>query len=706
MKLKDPSEEIDKKMAELKARRRLEKDETKVSEDNKEKVSPEEEMELNNARNGMVPEIVEKTDLPAVSEKTEQENEESKLEKERKEKIEQTEKELEIARKEYASTDFDKRKKLSDIRKALGIKNANERKDGDIEYYANIYQEKLKNYRDFKIELLKEKNLSPEEFNKETGELLGYFAYDERLNLYNAYNDARAEKLNGTKFEKIKNYYLDIVNKYRKLPTWKKVAYGLALVGAGTALGSGGVAGMTAAGALSLGRRFFSGTATFAGAREMIGGIQEKMHKRSAEKEKQERLEQLENKNDKSGDKFERLSSTLDEMIRNCDSELEKRKISGTRKNAIALTYGAFVASGYMGKLLHKISDWTGLSSHVEDLVSEHIKKRLPDIKINKVFAGGTENPSGLANDATQKVTEKSAEKATEAVLEVKKGSSFEGSIIQHLKANPDLVEKYNELNGGRKFNAGQIAHRMAHDFASGNEEVPGGKVSGLGLTHEGAKITINPDTMEVEMFEDDKGFGELPEHKVSAKIPETNDPIEEHKIDTKITPEENDALDKRIEEIKARDAAAEKEFSDVDQSYGKKIYDDYSEKVREVNSWEDQPASKWHTGIYEEHLKNLTGEQRKLWEELGKENTVSEAVKDLRKNVSIQNIENWKKVKDLTFDKIKDSDTGDEVKNRIAKAYRVSLKMLGGTSKPRGGETVAKWTERIARLVIRGKSE
>lgn len=773
---------------------------------NKGEVSLEEEMELNNARNGTIPEIVEKTDLPAVVEN---------LEKKRKfEKLEQT-------RKDYAEMDFKKRNMWKKVRSFLPIAMTKEKRaekkvnklekdkevekirkqelekkdekwveinreekkrkikiqkgreyDQDVAYMEAHYQNALLDYKTAWLEDVKNKSLEGKDLDKELGAMVKYFDADEFCELNKVRAEARANTtVEGSRIETVKSGFLKVANAYNKIPPKWRFAIGIAIAGGtlgagamaalpvGAAIGGAAVCTKIAAGfmALGIGKKFLVGLGVGSGAamktdaiaegisnwnknrksEKLVGdfindikGDEEKMIGFSVgSKTRKGRILKTEAKERfSSEEKMQKCNALLNDQIESVDKKLQNSKLEALLRKSGAAFVGMGV--GYLigsGELFRWLSKTTGAGDFVKekigdamksDIVREFIQKYGLDrftiinnlishpqagISKNPALHDWSKQPPSIFKDMAEgKIadTVPGTEKITESILEIKRGSSFEGTLIEHLNKHPDLISRYNELNGGRKFNVGQIAHRMALEFANDNPNVHGDGVSGLGLVHEGAKITVDPNTMEINEFEDQKGFGQLPEKVMKLEIGVDNgsyekpgaasDIIEEPKtkMTPGMTPEET-----------------EKEFSDVDQSSRNKIIEEINDKDTETKKWEEQPASKFPIGMYEEHLKNLTGEQRRLWEELSKENTVFQTAKDIRKHISIENIENWRKIKDLTFDKIKDSGAGDKVTVAI-KNYQEILKPLGTAGKSRSGETVAKWTERIARLVIRGKNE
>ena len=389
-------------------------------------------------------------------------------------------------------------------------------------------------------------------------------------------------------------------------------------------------------------------------------------------------------------EKFKLINEIIGNDIKDEDNNINKIK----NKNLRHLAYG--VAAGAATMLLPKITRAFSEKTGAGEWAKEHIFGKTVQ---QEIPGAGKTVPESIA-DAEKpaagripenNIPEKTIEKA-ETVLEVQKGSSLEGSFIQHLKGHPELIEKYNELNGGRSFNAGQIAHRMALDYADKYpESFPQGPPS---LVHEGTGIRMNLETMEIEDIQSEEKIGYLPENDT----------------DSKIRPEEmkTPSFEENQQEIKAGDADAEKVF-DTDQGPRNKIIEDIGNKEEEINRIEEQPASRYSHNTnnplqHADDIEKLKGSQRELWEKLMQEDTASEVARDIKKEIAISNPENCKRVKDLTFDQIRDADVSNDVKNNIAKVYRTYRTVFGKESMPKNEETVAKWTERLARLLIKNK--
>jgi hypothetical protein len=111
--------------------------------------------------------------------------------------------------------------------------------------------------------------------------------------------------------------------------------------------------------------------------------------------------------------------------------------------------------------------------------------------------------PAAEPSETAAEAPVESAEVAG-TVLEIEKGSSVEGTLIKYLENNPDLIDKYNELNGGRQFNAGQIAHRMTLEFVDRAQE-KGIDVdfNDLNYVVPGQEIGVSADGLSLERLSD-----------------------------------------------------------------------------------------------------------------------------------------------------------------------------------------------------------
>jgi hypothetical protein len=608
---------------------------------------------------------------------------------ERAKKIEELKQAVEKIRKEYLEADYKRKGAFKRLGNFFGkvFKEKEEKNlenDQEIAWYRAYYDDALMNYKNALLEDAKLKGASDEELL----DIAKIFQVEANINIADINHQVKVENQEGRFSGFIKEHSMELVQRYKKLSLAKKIAIGAAFGGAALGAGYIGAAAVGAVGSAVAARRAFLALVT--GTTTSLAF--EAMGKKKTEENIEKGMSSLEEKMMKltEEEKFKLINEIIGNDIKDEDNNINKIK----NKNLRHLAYG--VAAGAATMLLPKITRAFSEKTGAGEWAKEHIFGKTVQ---QEIPGAGKTVPESIA-DAEKpaagripenNIPEKTIEKA-ETVLEVQKGSSLEGSIIQHLKGHPELIEKYNELNGGRSFNAGQIAHRMALDYADKYpESFPQGPPS---LVHEGTGIRMNLETMEIEDIQSEEKIGYLPENDT----------------DSKIRPEEmkTPSFEENQQEIKAGDADAEKVF-DTDQGPRNKIIEDIGNKEEEINRIEEQPASRYSHNTnnplqHADDIEKLKGSQRELWEKLMQEDTASEVARDIKKEIAISNPENWKRVKDLTFDQIRDADVSNDVKNNIAKVYRTYRTVFGKESMPKNEETVAKWTERLARLIIKNK--
>lgn len=661
---------------------------------------------------------------------------------ERKEKMEKLRTELETARKEYAEMYFKKRKMWDRVKGFFGGKVKTEIasvaftesgkraeiiNDQDISYLQAIYENKLFDYKSALVEDIKARGIRGEELNKELAEAMKFFNLDESTNLYDAKTEARIEAntKENSAWGKIKETGGKIVSWYIKQPAWKKLAFAGVVLGGAAASSALGL-GTAVAGAFTLanfGRRILTGAASAVGVEAISEKTAEKLRDKKSRKEIEDEFKTFEKMSDE--EKIKEFDSFLKEKLFKVNEKFEKRNLGSFLRKSGSILFGGMVGSGAFGKMIFFAYEETGLG----EFLKEHFTSDSDLYKYSSPGHEGTE-PSGGAIDpdsanigkpegGVSPIGEQTVENSNpdtdlpqgtnvpeeelqkiaggeSTVLEVQKGSSLEGSIIQHLKGHPELIDKYNELNGGRKFNAGQIAHRMALEYAEKNSEaLPQGPPS---LVHEGTGIKINLDTMEIDDIQSEKGFGYLQENGGEGKI----------------NPEEIKAsLAQEVGQPELEQPELlDKELSEMNISERERIMNNLQERLgeneSEIKTIEDQPATKYNTDEpwkYDEDLDRLKGKSRDIWSDIVKENYVPDALREIRKDLCMGNINEWRQIKDLAVDNPSSfSGVSEEVKDKIGNFFFQSQKLIGDLARPKPGETTARWTERVTRLIINRK--
>lgn len=662
---------------------------------------------------------------------------------ERAERTKQLRTELEIARKEYAEMYFKKRKMWDRVKGFFGGKVKTEIasvaftesgkraeiiSDQDISYLQAIYENKLFDYKSALVENIRDRGIQGGELNKEMAEAMKFFNLDESANLYDVKTEARIEAnaKENSAWGKIKETGGKIVSWYIKQPAWKKLAFAGIILG-GTAASSALGLGTAVAGAFTLanfGRRILTGAASAVGAEAVSEKIAEKLRDKKSRKEMEDQFKMFEKMSDE--EKIGKLDSFLKEKLFKVNEKFEKRNLGSFLRKSGSILFGGMVGSGAFGKMISFASEKTGLGEFLKEHFANDsdLYKYSPPEKGGAGPVGGVvdgtdtnvdtdrprgASPVGESNIENQNpdadgpqgtnVPEEELQKAAggeNAVLEVQKGSSLEGSIIQHLKGHPELIDKYNELSGGRKFNAGQIAHRMALEYAEKNSEsFPQGPPS---LVHEGTEIKINWDTMEIDDIQSEKELGYLPENEAGGRInpEETRTSIAEETQQPGL--EQPEVLGKELSEMNISER--ERIMGDLQERLG--------ENEKEISAIEDQPATKYNTDEpwkYDEDLDRLKGKSRDIWSDIVKENYVPDALREIRKDLCMGNINEWRQIKDLAVDNPSSfSGVSEEVKDKIGNFFFQSQKLIGDLARPKPGETTARWTERVTRLIINRK--
>lgn len=435
-----------------------------------------------------------------MKEKKEQgEEEKIKQEEARKnEKLLGLEKEVDEARKAFVGKDIEAEKKSSKFWKLFRVGSlgeyGEEHKGAKEEYYAAL--------RAYKDEYLNIHGLN----EKSVAEMVTFFNIKEHYSLESARLDADNENAGWPK--KIWNGYMGMIDRYRKIGEndsskfkkySKKIVVGMfvALAATGLAAGGGAVAGVagTITGA-SLVRGFTIGVSS-AGYKAIYEGIAQGSRKRESRKEAEEimkhsKVEGMEEMH------LDLVNENLDNKIALIDEVMQEQK-QWKRFRTFAAVGTAVVisqAGRYFGKWAsEKASHWFGGTG-------------TPMPEDTGAHEAGTVSPDNAPGGAGAPEVIPPIEKTIDLPA-IEEGGSIEGSIIKHLTDNPDLIDKYNEqLGSGRKFDAGQIAHRMFEEYGDNRD-----------LVHAGAQVQLSPDSLHIQGVAGDESMGFLHEN-AAADIP------------------------------------------------------------------------------------------------------------------------------------------------------------------------------------------
>jgi len=412
---------------------------------------------------------------------------------------------LDDVRKEYAKIDLNAEKYIKENKGKL--KN-------DFEGYEeakSAYLEALKNQRVKMYEkALKEvKGLSlpeskKEEKNKKMKEKMEEIVKEtiikEANKLYDQKMDLKLEaKGELGKLEKIKNFTGKIVEKYRRMPLYKKLLISGGLIAGGIAAGAAG--GATAA-ALATGmvtgrwaQRALGGAATAVGLEALIKRSQEK-------KEGKEVLAELANE--------------LQKSIKDNDKKLDKKlfelegskKGQKTRRYIIAGAAGTLVGSGLVGKALNGVVGgiWGGEGAEkVTEKVVEQVQTegftetagkgdsvwKMAEDQLEKYYGGkfsglDKATQTHLIDAVKDKVAENSEKFGLEDVDKLKVGQKVDFSSIFEDSAQMDEMskeasslvdsEKTNILNNNNKIEEWMSEHPKEELTSEKVDEILSGK--------------------------------------------------------------------------------------------------------------------------------------------------------------------------------------------------------------------------------------
>ena len=379
-------------------------------------------------------EIIGKTELDKTKIESEtnpepEENEEGVNEQvEIDEKLNAFECAVKDAREIYVKKDYEVTNIYKRISKVLGSFFQNKvYENPDIKIYHDRYIQALKDLKDYKIELIREKyadldSLSDEEkadkepaFKCELNDLVKQFNCTEKLDLIDTRTNARAIAIENETGGKILKIMGDTINAYRKLGWGKKLAIStiLLLGGAGaTMAATAGVAGSVGlvafVGTLKMGQRILGGAAAGVGVVGMQETISRKRDQKKALKDKNEIL--------KSTEKFDSLKEKLDSIDKDLQKELgmyeavfEREKRKAKNRKIIGFGAGMLVGSGAVAWIMHAgcaeafdhsetVAKATGYVKGVVGKASDAIEHGLRDTPSSKLSPsiGGMEEKFGM----------------------------------------------------------------------------------------------------------------------------------------------------------------------------------------------------------------------------------------------------------------------------------------------------------------------
>lgn len=590
------------------------------------------------------------------------------------EKLSELEKEVETARKSFVGKDIEAEKNSSKFWKLFRIGSlgeySEEHKQVKEKYYAA-----LKAYKD---EYLNTHGLN----EKSVGEMVAFFNIKEHYNLESARLDTNNENANWPK--KAWNGYMGMIDRYRKIGEKdksklkkysKKFAAGMFVAVAATGLAAGGGAAAGAAGTIAgaaLVRGFTIGVSSV-GFKTLYEGLAQGSKERENKRELNYISRNL--KEPSLGESYlNRVNQDLDEKINSIDEVLQEQK-QGKRFRTIAAVGTAVIisqAGRYCGRWAsEKMSHWLG----------------------------GMEAPTGEIPAAKPAGEVAAPETVIEKNIDlpaIEKGGSIEGSIIKHLTDNPDLIERYNEqLGGSRKFDAGQIAHRMFEEYGDKRD-----------LAHAGAQVQLSSDGLHIQGVAGDENTGFLHENATEAvatepEIKTVPDAVKEPEINAvpdNISPEanvfpENFGFERAHGSIFGHNTdnfleSAERELFNAERGYG----GNYGPAVSPTpgpglgSAWFENVAANrnFFSAFRDQIISGNTEDATKVFQ-----NEIAKG-------------EKWNIIKNMAVSEA--TDKAGWRGSKVEELFKNMQKVLGTSLKPNifpREETVAEWTKRVVKTAV-----
>ncbi|MFA5777817.1 MAG: hypothetical protein WC906_05290 [Parcubacteria group bacterium] len=571
--------------------------------------------------------------------------------------------------------------------------------DQDVVYMEALYENSLIDYKTELLENIRAKGLSGDALNKELAEALKFFNFDETANLYDAKTEARTDLVakENPVWDKINKKRAEVINWYIKLPTYQKI---LIAGGLGIGAASASYAGAAVAGSclvLNMARRFLTGSASAIGAEAMSEKIAEKHREKKSGQEMDDIMKNMKEKTDDK--KFEEFNSLLKDQIFKVNEKFEKRNIgSGFRKGG-AIVFGALMAGPVMSKLFHLLSEKTGASDFVKekaadvmksdivrDFMQKHGFERFTIVDNSALHSTATmpENPSASGVEHT-------IGKAGEILKVEGHESSLEKTLIDHLKESGMNAEE-----------AGRKAHLMAEKYV---ESLENPNIQQGNLIHEGAGIQLDPSGEKIIGITD-PNFGDLPEHHPSgaSHIENPTEQNPEGRAPRSFAPPQ-EALDERTGASVQEPQFEEK--TDVSDEYTQTVDEMHNRDVNrigeidnEIKELDQQPSSRIENYYWKQ---DLLKERGLLSNNIQDYSSYKEIAVDNWKNLTDGNKTEWDNLKGLKLkDALQAENIGDKTKLKLQDLQEYSENIKGG--KIKRGETVAKWTLRLSKLIFESK--
>lgn len=374
--------------------------------------------------------------------------------------------EVNKARKEYLEVDYKKKKAWNRVGNFFGNIGKDDRKRGfendqDVAFYRAHYDNNLLKLQELLVNDARERGASDEELAK----LYVEFRTEQRITLESEHDQVKIEQQDGKVMAFVSKKAQEITEEYKKMPTWKKLAVGATFAGAALTAGQIGAGAVAAVATAATARRLVMGMITGVGVTVGLEKRGQMKDRKNIEKEEKEFLEKLANMNDK--DKYALLSDNIKNIaIKDEENTINKIKNQDMRQITAGVAVGTFLASGLAGQL----AKWgIGKGSDIyHGLLGGQSESGMGGWSTNAYEHGhslGAEtNNGGWSTNAFENSQKSGIENASphevDKALEIKKGSSIEGTLIKYIKESHPNIK-----------NPGAAAHRMWLDYMDDNKE-------------------------------------------------------------------------------------------------------------------------------------------------------------------------------------------------------------------------------------------
>lgn len=277
--------------------------------------------------------------------------------------------EIERTRNAYAGKDYEMTNTVRKLKNIIGkvfVKFKSE-DSPDVQEFYGQYKTALNDLLSYQVEKIKEKNLPADKVGAEIGTLAKYFNQDEKLNLYEAFTDAKTEAWNGNKLGKVaidlfgKEGRIIKYNEFRK-KHWKAMAL------AGTVASLSGI---------GVPMRIIGGVAAGVG---ISAGLEKKYRKKEGERLAQKRIK-MEKELEKIDDPEEKYKMLMQEMqneVGGYQESLKTDRIKLREKKWMGALAGVFLGSGLTSDLLHAGWEKCGASDLMHSVIDK-VKDKFSD---------------------------------------------------------------------------------------------------------------------------------------------------------------------------------------------------------------------------------------------------------------------------------------------------------------------------------------